>query len=42
MVMEELGIMKFNNGIIEINEGVKANLSASPIYNFVCKLLKIK
>ncbi len=42
MVMEELGIMKFNGGLIEINEGVKANLSSSPIYNFVCELLKIK
>lgn len=41
MVMEELGIMKFSGGLIEINNGIKTNLLASPIYNFVCELLKI-
>lgn len=42
MVMEELGIMKFNGGLMEINSGVKTNLKDSAIYNFVTEFIKIK
>lgn len=42
MVMEELGIMRFNDGILELNKGIKTNLSDSAIYNFVIEFLKIK
>ncbi|MBE5738397.1 MAG: single-stranded-DNA-specific exonuclease RecJ [Clostridiales bacterium] len=42
MVMEELGIMKFTEGVLEINNGIKSNLKDSVIYNFVIEFLKIK
>lgn len=42
MVMEELGVMKFSDGLLEINKGVKTNLQDSSIYNFVVELIKIK
>lgn len=42
MVMEELGVMKFSDGLLEINKGIKTNLQDSSIYNFVVELIKIK
>ena len=40
MVMEELGICKFENGILSISN-VKSNLENSSIYNFISQLLSI-
>lgn len=40
LVMEELGICKFQDGIITINN-IKSNLENSSIYNFVSQILKI-
>ena len=42
MLMEELGIMRFVDGVLELNKGIKTNLSDSAIYNFVIEFLKIK
>lgn len=42
MVMEELGIMKYSDGLLSINNGVKSNLNDSAIYNFVSQFVKIK
>ena len=41
LTMEELGILKFNEGVIEITD-IKSKLESSSIYNFVCELLTIK
>ncbi|MBE5757353.1 MAG: single-stranded-DNA-specific exonuclease RecJ [Clostridiales bacterium] len=41
LVMEELAILKFNDGIIEIS-GNKSNLEKSCIYNFMSQLLNVK
>lgn len=41
MVMEELCICKFEEGILQISNN-KSNLENSSIYNFMCQLLKIK
>lgn len=41
LVMEELGIINFENGIMEVTN-VKSELSKSSIYNFIEELLKIK
>ena len=41
LTMEELGILKFNDGIIELTD-IKSKLESSSIYNFVCELLTIK
>jgi len=41
IVMEELGILEFNDGIMIVT-GNKSNLKNSSIYNFVCKLLENK
>ncbi len=41
MVMEELGIMKYSNGMLEITNN-KSVLTNSAIYNFVAELIKIK
>ena len=40
MVMEELGICKFENGILSISN-VKSNLENSSIYNFVNQLINL-
>ena len=40
LVMEELGICKFQDGIITISN-IKSNLENSSIYNFVSQILKI-
>ena len=41
LTMEELGILKFNEGVIEITD-IKSKLESSSVYNFVCELLTIK
>lgn len=41
LVMEELGILSFDNGTISIT-GVKSNLEKSSIYNFILEFLNIK
>lgn len=41
LVMEELGILSFNDGVINIS-GNKSNLEKSSIYNFINELLNIK
>lgn len=41
LVMEELGILSFNQGVISIS-GNKSNLEKSSIYNFINELLNIK
>lgn len=41
MVLEELGICKFEDGLLQFTN-IKSNLENSSIYNFVQELLKIK
>ena len=41
LTMEELGILKFNNGLIEHTD-IKSKLESSSVYNFVNELLTIK
>ena len=41
MVMQELGICKFEDGIMQISN-IKSNLDNSSIYNFMKEVLKIK
>lgn len=41
LTMEELGILKFNDGVIELSD-IKSKLESSSIYNFVSELLTIK
>ena len=40
LTMEELGICKFEDGLININN-IKSNLENSSIYNFVSQLINI-
>jgi hypothetical protein len=41
LVMEELGILKFENGMLEMTD-TKSKLENSSIYNFVKEFLSIK
>ena len=40
LVMEELGICKFQDGLVSISN-IKSNLENSSIYNFVSQILKM-